>query len=109
MGSISNRIRTIGFSNLLAIGNLDRGWLVALVWTRAGGEKKMPGRFGDGSLRVQSGDCSRVLDSGTHHFHGDHHWQTFGFECLDRDDVFHGGRVHFLAGRSRGKICIGRY
>jgi hypothetical protein len=46
MGSISNRIRTIGFSNLLAIGNLDRGWLVALVWTRAGGEKKMPGRLG---------------------------------------------------------------
>ena len=49
MGPISNRIRTIGFSNLLAVGNLDRGWLVALVWTlgtKVEGEIKMLGRFG---------------------------------------------------------------
>ena len=46
MGPISNRIRTIGFSNLFAVGNLDRGWLVALVWTRAEGEISMLGRFG---------------------------------------------------------------
>ena len=36
--------------NLLALGNLDRGWLVALVWTlgttRADGESKMMARFG---------------------------------------------------------------
>jgi hypothetical protein len=35
---------------LLAIGNLDRGWLVALVWTlgtnRADGKSKMMARFG---------------------------------------------------------------
>jgi hypothetical protein len=43
---ISNRIRRIGFSNLLAVGNLDRGWLVALLWTRAAGEIKMLARFG---------------------------------------------------------------
>jgi len=46
MGPISNRIRRIGFSNLLAVGNLDRGWLVALLWTRAEGKINMLGRFG---------------------------------------------------------------
>ena len=47
MGPISNRI--IAFSKLLAVGNLDRGWLVALVWTLAtkvGGEIKILARFG---------------------------------------------------------------
>src|SRR6516165_6377914 len=43
---ISKRIRRFGFSNLLAVGNLDRGWLVALLWTRAEGEIKMLARFG---------------------------------------------------------------
>jgi hypothetical protein len=49
IGPISNRIRTIGFSNLLAVGNLDRGWLVALVWTlgtKVEGEIKLLARFG---------------------------------------------------------------
>ena len=49
MGSISNGIRKIGFSNLLAVGNLDRGWVVALVWTlgtKIEGEIKMLARFG---------------------------------------------------------------
>jgi hypothetical protein len=36
--------------NLLALGNLHRGWLVALVWTlgttQADGESKMMARFG---------------------------------------------------------------
>jgi len=44
MGPISN-----GISNLLAVGNLDRGWLVALVWTlgtKVEGEIKMLARFG---------------------------------------------------------------
>jgi hypothetical protein len=32
--------------NVLAVGNVDRGWLVALVWARAEGEINMLGRFG---------------------------------------------------------------
>jgi hypothetical protein len=31
---------------VLAVGNVDRGWLVALVWARAEGENKMVARFG---------------------------------------------------------------
>jgi hypothetical protein len=50
IGPKSSLARTIGLPNLLAVGNLDRGWLVALVWTlgttRADGESKMMARFG---------------------------------------------------------------
>ena len=46
----SNRAGTSAPLNLLALGNLDRGWLVALAWTRgttrANGESKMMARFG---------------------------------------------------------------
>jgi hypothetical protein len=49
-GLKSNRAGTSAPRTLLAIGNLDRGWLVALVWTlgtnRADGESKMMARFG---------------------------------------------------------------
>jgi hypothetical protein len=49
-GLKSNRAGTSVPLNLLAIGNLDRGWLVALAWTRgttrANGESKMMARFG---------------------------------------------------------------
>jgi hypothetical protein len=49
-GLKSNRAGTSAPLNLLAVGNLDRGWLVALVWTlgttRADGESKMMARFG---------------------------------------------------------------
>jgi hypothetical protein len=45
-----SRARTTAPLNLLTVGNLDRGWLVVLVWTlgttRAGGESKMMARFG---------------------------------------------------------------
>jgi hypothetical protein len=47
----SNRAGTSAPLNLLALGNLDRGWLVALAWTRgttrANGESKMMARFGN--------------------------------------------------------------
>jgi hypothetical protein len=45
----SNKAQTAS-PNVLAVGSLDRGWLVALVWklgtTRAGRESKMMARFG---------------------------------------------------------------
>ena len=49
MAPITNRTRPTGFYGLLAVGDLDRGWLVALVWTlgiRAEGGINMPARFG---------------------------------------------------------------
>jgi len=48
-GPIPNWTRTNGLSGLLAVGNLDRGWIVALVWTlgtKVEGEIKMLTRFG---------------------------------------------------------------
>ena len=36
----------IGPLNVLAVGNVDRGWLVALVWARAKGQSKVIARFG---------------------------------------------------------------
>jgi hypothetical protein len=49
IGPKSNWARTIGIPDLLVVGNLDRRWLAALVWTletRIEGESKMMGRFG---------------------------------------------------------------
>src|SRR6516164_939037 len=101
MAPISNWTRTTGLYGLLAVGDLDRGWLVARVWTlgiRAEGGVNMLARFGMFFL-VRSGDCFRLLDGGTYRLDGDHHRQTFGFGCLDRGGVFCGGRVHFVACR----------
>ena len=49
MAPISNWTRTTGLYGLLAVGDLDRGWLVARVWTlgiRAEGGVNMLARFG---------------------------------------------------------------
>ena len=59
IGPKSNWARTIGIPDLLVVGNLDRHWLVALVWTletRIEGGSKMMARFarqgGHGKLRT---------------------------------------------------------
>jgi len=44
IGPKSNWAVTVSLPNLLAVGNLDRGWLLAFVWTpgtRAGSSKMM--------------------------------------------------------------------
>ena len=49
MAPVSNWTRTTGLYGLQAVGDLDRGWLVALVWTlgmRAEGGINMLARFG---------------------------------------------------------------
>jgi hypothetical protein len=47
-GRISNWTRTTGPSGLLTVGNLDRGWLIAVAWTlgtQAEGEINMLARL----------------------------------------------------------------